>query len=85
MTRTQQTGVHDANANAASAPNAPPAVGEDNDDILPNGEEEDEARAFDNINALIRMDMIAIYVCVLGFKEGGCRDHSLQRPANYQP
>ena len=70
MARTQQIGAHEANANVAGAPDAPPVAGEDNDDNLPAGEEEDEARAHDNINALIHTGMIAMYVRVLGFKEG---------------
>ena len=73
MVRTRQTLSRDANANAAGAPDAPPAAdrdGEDNDANLPDGEEEDEARAIDNINTRIRTDMIAMYARVLGFKEG---------------
>jgi hypothetical protein len=70
MASTQQTGARDANANAASAPDTPPVAGEDDDDNLPNGEEEDEARALVNIDALIRTGMIAMYIRVLGFKEG---------------
>jgi hypothetical protein len=72
MARTRKTGVHDADADAASAPVAPPAADEDDDDILPDGEEEEEGRdgGLDNIDALIRKDMIAMYVRILGFKEG---------------
>ena len=70
MARTRQTGVCDANADATSAPDAPPVASKDNNDIIPNEEEDDEARALNNINALIRTNMIAMYVCVPGFKEG---------------
>ncbi len=70
MARTRQIGARDANANAANVPDAPPAAGEDGDGNLPDAEEEDEAPALDNINTLIRTDMIAMYVQVLGFKQG---------------
>jgi hypothetical protein len=70
MARTQQIGTRDANANAASAPEAPLVAGKDVIDNLPYGEEEDKACALDNINALIRTDMIAMYVHILGFKKG---------------
>ena len=70
MARTRQTTSRDANTDAADALGAPPAAGNDDDVNLPNGEEDDEACALDNINALIRRDMIAMYVRVLGFKEG---------------
>ncbi len=62
----------DAGANAAGAPDAPPAADEDkdNDVNLPNGEEDDEVCALDNIDACISTDMIAMYIRVLGFKEG---------------
>jgi hypothetical protein len=73
MARTRQTLSRDADANAANAPDAPPAAGEgsgDNDYNLPNGEEEDEVRALSNIDTLIRIGMIAMYIHVLGFKQG---------------
>ena len=72
MARTRQTGVPDANADVASASDAPPAADKDNDDILPDEEEEEEGRdrGLNNIDVLIRRDMIAVYVCILGFKEG---------------
>ena len=62
--------TRDVNPDAADAPDAPPAAGEDNKSNPPNQEEDDEACALDNINALIRRDMIAMYAHVLGFKEG---------------
>jgi hypothetical protein len=62
--------ARDANPEAADAPVEPPAAGKDNESNPPNREEEDEARALDNINALIRRDMIAMYARILGFKEG---------------
>ena len=74
MARTQQLMTRDAardvDPNAVDAPDAPPAADEDNNVNLPNGEEDDEARALDIINVSIRTDMIAMYICVLGFKEG---------------
>jgi hypothetical protein len=49
---------------------APPAADNDNDVNLPDGEEADEARALNNIDVRIRTDMIAMYIRILGFKEG---------------
>ena len=60
----------DDNPKVANAPVQPPAAGEDNESNPPNREEGDEACALDNIDALICRDMIAMYVHVLGFKEG---------------
>jgi hypothetical protein len=63
MTRTRKTLSCDADADAADAPDAPPAAGKgsiDDDYNLPNGEEEDE------IDALIRTGMIVMYIRVLG-------------------
>jgi hypothetical protein len=73
MAWTRQTLSRDADANAADAPDAPPLAGKsggDDDYNLPNGEEEDEAHALGNINALIRTGMMAMYIRVLGFKQG---------------
>ena len=55
------------------APDAPPVAGEGSGDdnySLSIGEEEDEASALGNIDTLIRTGMIAMYICVLGFKQG---------------
>ena len=60
----------DADPDAADAPDAPPAAGKDDDVNLPDGEEDDEVCALDNIDALICRDMIAMNEHVLGFKEG---------------
>jgi hypothetical protein len=62
--------ARDVDPNTANAPDAPPAADKDDDVNLPDREEDDEARALDNIDARIRTDMIAMYICVLGFKEG---------------
>ena len=71
MARTRQTGVHNAAADAAGAPATPPAVGEEDNDLLPGGEEEEEKHDhdLDNIDAHIRESMITMYAHVLGFKE----------------
>jgi hypothetical protein len=62
----------DAGANAAGAPDVPPVANEDKDNNanVPDGEEDDEAHALNNIDARIDTDMIAMYIRVLGFKEG---------------
>ena len=73
MAGTRQTLSRDANTNAAEEPDAPPVAGEgggDDDYNLPDGEEEDEARTRGSIYTLIRTGMIAMYICVLGFKQG---------------
>ena len=62
--------AQDANHNAADVPDEPPAAGKDNNSNPSNGVEDDEARALNNIDALIRRDMIAMYVRVLRFKVG---------------
>ena len=73
MARTRQTLSRDADANAANAPDAPPAAGEgsgDDDYNLPYGEEEVEAHALSNIDTLIHIGMIAMYIRVIEFKQG---------------
>ena len=74
MARTRRTLAHDANPDAnpdaSDAPDAPPAAGKDDKSNPPDREEEDEACALNNIEALIYRDMIAMYVHILGFKEG---------------
>jgi hypothetical protein len=59
MAMTRQTLSRDAYANAADMPDAPPAAGGNNDDNLLTAEEEDETCALNNIDALIRKDMIS--------------------------
>jgi hypothetical protein len=49
---------HDADPNAANAPDAPPAAGKDDKSNLPVGEKDDEARTLDNIDTHIQTDMI---------------------------
>ena len=62
--------ARDAAPNAANVPDAPPAAGKDDNRNPPDGEEDDEARALDNINACISTEKIGMYMRVLGFKEG---------------
>ncbi len=68
--------ARDAGANAAGAPDAPPAADEDkdNDANLPDREEDDEACALDNIDARIHTDLIAMYIQI----QGGRQDRSLR-------
>jgi hypothetical protein len=54
--------AHDANPEVANTPVEPPAAIGDNKSNPPDQEEDDEARAFNNIDALIRGDMIVMYV-----------------------
>ena len=70
MERTRLLMARDANSNAPDVPVAPPAAGKYNNSNPPDGEEDDEAWALNNINALIRRDMLVMYVRVLGSKEG---------------
>ena len=68
MARTCKVMVRDStNPEVANTPVKPPAAGKDDKSNPP---DQDESLALNNINALIRRDMIAMYVCVLGFKEG---------------
>jgi hypothetical protein len=56
--------------NSSKAPSAP-ENNDDNDASNPPDQEGDFApNGLDNLNAIIRRDMIAMYVHVLGFKEG---------------
>ena len=63
----------DTNPNAADAPDAhdaPPAAGDDDESNPPDQEGDYAPDNLNNLDAIIRRDMIAMYVHVLGFKEG---------------
>jgi hypothetical protein len=60
----------DADPNAHEAPDAPPAAGDDNESNPLDQEGDYAPNDLDNLDAIIRRDMIAMYVCVFGFKEG---------------
>jgi hypothetical protein len=60
----------DDNSDAADASDAPSAASNDDKSNPPDQGGDYAPNDLDNLDAIIRRDMIAMYVCVLGFKEG---------------
>ena len=60
----------DDSSDAADASEAPSAAADDNESNPPDQEGDYAPDNLDNLNAIIRRDMLAMYVRVLGFKEG---------------
>ena len=57
----------DDSADAADASDTPSAAGDDNESNPPDQEGDYAPNDLDNLNAIIRRDMITMYVRVLGF------------------
>ena len=60
----------DDNSDAADASDASSAAGDNDESNPPNQGGDYAPNNLDNLNAIIRRDRIAMYVPVLGFKEG---------------
>ena len=56
--------------NSSDAPSAPDNEDDDDESNPPNQDGDFAPDGLDNLDAIIRRDMIAMYVRVLGFKEG---------------